>query len=109
MFNVIDRATGWKIDFIIRKSRAYSLEEFRRRRLVNLHGVPLFMTSAEDAVISKLEWAEKAQSQRQVEDVSSILSARWEALDHLYLEEWIGELNLQREWMRARKTAGILD
>ena len=30
MFNVVDLVTGWKIDFIIRMSRAFSEEEFRR-------------------------------------------------------------------------------
>ena len=33
MFNVIDLRTGWKIDMIICKSRAFSREEFGRRRL----------------------------------------------------------------------------
>lgn len=38
--NVIDLATGWKIDLIIRKSRAFSQEQFRRRQRVSLHDVP---------------------------------------------------------------------
>src|SRR5580698_3908158 len=42
MFNVIDLSTGWKIDFIIRKSRPFSREEFSRRVRVDLHGVFLF-------------------------------------------------------------------
>src|SRR4029077_20245090 len=44
-FNVIDLATGWKIHLIIRKSRAFSQEEFRRRQWVSLHDVPLFVAS----------------------------------------------------------------
>jgi hypothetical protein len=60
LFNVVDMATGWKIDLIIRKSRPFSEEEFRRRKLVNLQGSPLFVASAEDVVISKLEWAKLA-------------------------------------------------
>jgi hypothetical protein len=107
MFNVIDRATGWKIDLILRKSRTYSQEELGRRQGVNLHGVSLFMTTAEDAVISKLEWAKLAQSQRQIEDAAAILRARWTALDHSYLEKWIGELGLKNEWDDARRVAGI--
>lgn len=31
LFNVIDLTSGWKIDFIVRKSRAFSPEEFGRR------------------------------------------------------------------------------
>ena len=36
MFNVIDLATGWKVDLIIRNSRAFSQEEFTRRQRVSL-------------------------------------------------------------------------
>ncbi|HLX82314.1 MAG TPA: hypothetical protein VKR59_00355 [Terriglobales bacterium] len=43
MFNVIDLATGWKIDLIIRKSRAFSQEEFSRHQRVSLSDVPLFV------------------------------------------------------------------
>jgi len=70
LFNVIDLATGWKIDLIIRKSRAFSQEEFGRRQLVNVQGLPLFVASAEDVVIAKLEWSKLAESQRQIEDVA---------------------------------------
>lgn len=107
MFNVIDQATGWKIDFIVCKSRPYDAEEFRRRERVRLHGVSLFITSAEDAVISKLEWERLAHSQRQIDDVAAILRARWDALDKAYLEKWINELGLIAEWGSAKTAAGI--
>ncbi len=109
LFNVIDQATGWKIDLIIRKSRPYSQEEMGRRQRVNLHGVSLFMTAAEDAVISKLEWAKLAQSRRQIEDTAAILRVRWDALDHSYLAKWITELDLKKEWDDAQRVAGISD
>jgi hypothetical protein len=104
---VIDLATGWKIDLIMRKSRAFSEEEFRRREETNLAGIPLFVATAEDAVVSKLEWAKLARSQRHIEDVAGILRMRWELLDHSYLEKWILELGLNRQWNDARRAAGI--
>jgi hypothetical protein len=109
LFNVIDLATGWKIDFIIRKSRAFSEQEFSRRRLVDLEGTPLFVATAEDVVIAKLEWSKLAQSQRQIEDVAAILRVRSAALDHSYLEKWIAELGLSKEWNDARTAAGLSD
>lgn len=107
LFNVVDMATGWKIDLIIRKSRPFSEEEFRRRKLVNLQGSPLFVASAEDVVISKLEWAKLAQSQRHIEDVASILRMQWDSLDRPYLERWILELKIEAEWNDARRAAGL--
>ena len=106
MFNVVDLATWWKIDFIIRKSRAFSQEEFRRRQRVELQGLPIFVASAEDIIIAKLEWSKLAESRRQIEDVAAILRLRWESLDRPYLEKWIGELGLAKEWNDALKAAG---
>ncbi len=107
LFNVVDMATGWKIDLIIRKSRPFSEEEFRRRKLVNLQGRSLFVASAEDVVVSKLEWAKLAQSQRHIEDVAGILRMRWDSLDRAYLEKWILELRIEAEWNDARRAAGV--
>jgi uncharacterized nucleotidyltransferase DUF6036 len=109
MFNVIDLATGWKIDMIIRKSRAFSQEEFHRRQRTSLYEVPLFVASAEDVIISKLEWARLAQSQRQIEDAAAILRVRWDVLDHSYLAKWIAELGLKKEWDDAQRVAGVVD
>jgi hypothetical protein len=107
LFNVVDLATGWKIDLIIRKSRAFSEEEFSRRQRVNLQEIALFVASAEDVVVSKLEWGKLAHSQRHIEDVAGILRMRWDSLDRAYLEQWIGELGLRAEWNEARGVAGI--
>jgi len=76
LFNVIDLASGWKIDLIIRKSRAFSQEEFHRRQRVDLQTLSLYVASAEDVVVAKLEWSKLAQSQRQIEDVAGILRVR---------------------------------
>jgi len=103
LFNVIDMASGWKLDLIIRKARAFSLEEFCRRQFVNLQDIPLFVASAEDVIVSKLEWSKLAQSQRQIEDVVAILRMRWESLDHSYLEKWIVELGLESQWNDAQR------
>jgi hypothetical protein len=107
LFNVIDLTTGWKIDLIIRKSRAFSQEEFRRRHRVILQDLPLYVASAEDVVVSKLEWSKLAQSQRHIEDVAGILRMRWESLDRDYLEKWVVDLGLEKEWNDARRAAGI--
>jgi hypothetical protein len=107
LFNVIDMTTGWKIDLILRKSRPFSREEFGRRQLVDMQGLRLFVASAEDVIIAKLEWARLANSQRQIEDAAAILLLRAEALDRIYLERWISELGLKEQWGAARRAAGL--
>ena len=108
MFNVIDLETGWKIDLIIRKSRAFSKEEFERRQIVEVPGARLFVASAEDVIVSKLEWAKRAQSQRQIEDAGGILGIQRDSLDRSYLEKWVKELELSDQWQGAQRIAGNL-
>ena len=105
-FNVVDLATGWKIDLIIRKSRPFSLEEFARREPVDFHGLRLFIARAEDIVVSKLEWARIGSSQRQLEDAAGILRVRGGDLDREYMEGWIQEFGLDAEYRKARELAG---
>jgi hypothetical protein len=102
LFNVIDVATGWKIDLIIRKSRPFSQAEFARRQSVDVQGLSVFVASAEDVILAKLEWSKRAQSQRQLEDVVDLLKFRGEKLDLGYLEKWISELDLNQQWSRAK-------
>ena len=52
-FNVIDTATAWKADLIIRKARPFSIEEMQRPSEGELLGTRVFVASAEDTVISK--------------------------------------------------------
>ena len=106
LFNIVDLATGWKIDLIVRKSRPFSEEEFRRRRKINMSGVEVFVASAEDVIISKLEWSKLSQSSRQIEDAAAILRMRWESLDQTYLQKWIATLGLGNQWNEARRLAG---
>jgi hypothetical protein len=105
LFNIIDLKTSWKIDMIIRKSRAFSQEEFRRRRLSDLEGLSLHIASAEDIILAKLEWAKLGQSQRQIDDAAGILKLRDNSLDRSYLDKWVRELDLTREWSIAQSIA----
>jgi len=104
---VIDLATGWKIDLIIRKSRPFSQREFQRRRPIDLHGLPLFVASAEDIVVAKLEWSKLSHSKRQIEDVVGVLRTQRDALDRSYLEKWVSELGLEAEWNEAQRESGL--
>lgn len=95
MFNVIDIQSGLKTDFIIRKKRSFSKEEFSRRKLSMLMGLELCIVSPEDSILSKLEWSKESQSQMQFNDVINVLDAQWESLDFEYLKKWAKILNVE--------------
>lgn len=98
MFNAIDRS-AWKIDFILRKERPFSIEEFRRRTPIDILGVPVFVASAEDTIVAKLEWSKlSGGSERQLRDVEGILATMGTELDRAYIEHWVRELELEVGW-----------
>lgn len=101
-FNVIDLETGWKADLIVRKQRAFSLEEFGRRQPAELEGVPVFLATAEDTVLAKLEWSKASGSERQLRDVAGVLRVAGDQLDNEYLERWAGVLEVEEQLARAR-------
>lgn len=106
-FNVLDLTTGWKVDFIIRKSRRFNQAEFDRRIVADFEGTRIAIASAEDIVLAKLEWAKMGESERQIEDVAGILRIRAGDLDLQYIERWVLELALAREWKTAVHKAQI--
>lgn len=94
MFNVMDMQTGWKIDFIIRKTRPFSIVEFERRQAARLFDVETFVASPEDVILAKLEWAAMSGSERQISDVMGMIAAKRIELDTEYLHTWAQELNV---------------
>ncbi len=99
-FNVIDAGSGWKADLIIRKDREFSREEFRRRVPARMLDVDVFVASAEDTILAKLEWAARSGSERQLADASGILRVKGADLDQAYIRRWAQELGLTELWRR---------
>jgi hypothetical protein len=92
MCNVVDTETGWKVDLIVRKDRPFSREESRRRQPALIGGVELFIATAEDTVLAKLEWQARSDSERQFRDVTSILATQ--QLDGDYLRHRAAKLGV---------------
>jgi hypothetical protein len=94
LFNVIHQDAIVKVDFVIRKDVPYRLEEFGRRRLVEIDGHRLWMVSPEDLILSKLVWAKESRSELQLRDVRGILEVQDDTLDRAYLERWATSLSV---------------
>jgi hypothetical protein len=92
MFNIIDYESGFKIDFIVRKNTNYRLLEFQRRKKEKINDVEVWMVSPEDLIISKLEWIQLLQSDKQMEDIRNLRSLPGIDLD--YIKNWCKKLNL---------------
>ena len=99
-FNAI-AADAEKIDFIIRRDRLFSVQEFSRRQPADLLGTPGFIASVEDTIIAKLEWAATTESERQLRDVAGMVAVGGDGIDHVYVERWVEALGLQEAWRQV--------
>jgi len=103
-FNVIDIRSGWKVDLVIRKDRAFSVSELARRESAEIMGIRVAVATAEDTILAKLEWAALGGSERQVTDVVDVLRTR-DDLDDEYLDQWADELRVAEALAAARARA----
>jgi hypothetical protein len=104
-FNVIDFAEGCKADLIVRKDRPFSIEEFGRRRTATLHGSEMPVASAEDVLLTKLEWDRITPSERQVTDALNVAVVQWPRLDRDYLRKWAPALGVAEKLEELLKRA----
>ena len=104
MFNVIYSEVGLKADFWIRKETPFDLEMFgRRKREEIVEGLEAFIASPEDVILSKLLWAQKTDSERQVEDAKGVYEVQKESIDTDYVEAWAVKLNLSSAFEQLKK------
>ncbi len=93
MFNVIDHETGFKVDFILRKNTEYRKFEFQRRLRTTIADFDVWIVSPEDLTISKIEWIQQIQSDKQINDIENLLAKP--DIDKNYINEWCMKMNLK--------------
>ena len=105
LFNIVDYASLWKVDFIIKQHTPFDASRFARREIVEIAGVHLYTASPEDILITKLWWAKLGESERQIADAAGIIQVQAEKLDLEYIERWVAVLELDPQWAAARELA----
>lgn len=93
MFNLIHTKTIVKIDYVVRKDTPFRIEEFGRRRQVDVAGHQLWVVTREDLILSKLDWARDSRSEIQLRDVRLLLATD-AGLDNEYLDRWAAVLGV---------------
>jgi hypothetical protein len=68
-------------------------------------GLNVYVASAEDVLISKLEWPTKGESERQLRDAAGIIRTQGTNLDVAYVSKWVKELGLESRWDAAKQSA----
>lgn len=93
-FNFIEPDSGLKVDFWITKKNESARIRFKRRQPEMIGGRKVYVISAEDLILSKLEWYKKCESTRHLEDIESVLNISGEKLDWKYLRQWAAKLEV---------------
>ncbi len=102
MFNIIHSEKVLKFDFIVRKNEPYRIEEFARRRRIQLGVHCVWVVSAEDLLLSKLVWGSPSNSEVQLRDAADLIAST-STLDWPYIERWAKQLGVNAFLDRARE------
>ncbi len=94
MFNIIHHETGLKIDLWILKEDDYDKEAFAKRKKIKALGMDLFILSAEDMVLGKLQWYKVSEIDKHFDDVKGIYEIQKDNLDKDYLKKWAIKLSV---------------
>lgn len=92
LFNITDFETGIRYDFMTYQDSDYNWRAFERRKKVEFFGVPCYISSKEDLIISKLMWYNITPSEKQMEDLRFLLLD--ENLNFNYIQSWISTLKI---------------
>ena len=96
-FNIIHLKTMFKVDIFILKQDQASKEEMSRRKSYRISEKQyLYLTSAEDIIIHKLQWYELGDrvSERQWKDVIGVLQVQDKHLNYDYLKKTANRMNV---------------
>jgi hypothetical protein len=110
-FNIIHRETMFKVDVFIPRPRPFLASQFARARRQTFALEPevsAIFASAEDVILSKLEWYRIGSevAGQQWRDVLGVMKTRAGELDLDYLHQWARELRVDDLLERALKASG---
>lgn len=106
-FNLVHFDTGFKIDFWILGADPYRREAFQRRRREPLlsGGLLVYISSPEDAILSKLLWCRETQWEQDFQDALGVYEIQRGQLDEVYITGWVTRLGLSELWARLQTEA----
>ena len=91
-FNLVHLPTSFKVDVFVSRQRPFDVTAMNRATMELLgdnHVLEIHVATAEDAIISKLEWYRKTNetSERQWNDVTRLMKLLGDAADMQYLND----------------------
>ena len=101
MFNLIHHESGIKIDIVLLNKTEFYQSEFQRRKKVELiPGLFVYIATAEDIIIKKLDFYREGGSEKHIQDIREILAEN--SLDKYYIQKWVEYFGLSSQWQKAQ-------
>ena len=105
-FNVVHLESAFKIDVFIQKDTEFERQLLSRRNFMKLSDrfeKVFSIVSPEDIIMLKLRWYRQTDctSEKQWQDILSVLEVQKDKLDFEYLKKWAGILRIDQLLARA--------
>ncbi len=108
MVNLIDTASGDKVDFWMLTEDPFDHSRFARRYYEEILGLKIAVSTPEDTILMKLRWSLlSGGSEKQFIDAVRVYEVQYGKLDLDYLREWALKLGLERDMERLQNEAKI--
>jgi hypothetical protein len=109
MFNLIAVAEGDKVDFWILTDQPFDQSRFVRKYEEDVMGMRLKVSTPEDTILAKLQWAVKSGgSEKQFTDALRVFEVQHGTLDLGYLNGWAVVLGIEEIWNHLQDEAEII-
>ncbi len=105
-FNLLHASEGDKVDFWMMTNSAFDMSRFSRRKHQEVFGIPVMMSTPEDTILVKLNWAkESGGSEKQFVDALRVYEVQHGNLDMDHLTDWVKKLEIDELWNRLIQEA----
>ena len=106
MFNILSVNDGDKADVWILKDDAFDRSRFERRMEIDFFGQRVKLTTPEDTILYKLNWAlQCGGSEKQFNDAKGVYEVQHHHLDESYIDHWAKVLKIEDLLVRIRREA----
>jgi len=108
-FNIIHLEHAFKVDLWVRKGEEFARESFDRRQRVTMFERQVLISSAEDTILSKLQWYKTSPVlEQQLRDALEVYEIQQPNIDEAYLHHWSATLTVSDLLARIRAEAASL-